>query len=445
MNTREIAISAIGNILQEKAYNNITLKKIFSEKENLSSEEKAFITQLVNGTIRNVIYIDYIINSFSNTKTKKMKPLILNILRVSVYQIIFMEKVPISAVCNEAVNITKKKKFNGLSGFVNGVLRNISRNKENINLPDIKKEPIKYLSIKYSYPEWIIENWLLEMDFQTTEEVCKANLLPPKICVCINTNKITKEKLKQIFEKENIQFEDGKLSENALYIFKTKDISKSEAFKKGYFHIMDESSMLSVEALGIKKGQTIIDVCSAPGGKSFYSSYLMKNEGEIFSRDIHSHKIKLLEDAKKRLGINIIKTQKLDATIFNPEDENKADALIIDAPCSGLGILRKKPDIKYNKNLEDINELVSIQKEILKTCSKYVKKGGTIIYSTCTICKKENIENVNWFLENFDFELQPININSISSIKSTKEGYVQILPNMFETDGFFIAKFKRTN
>ncbi len=317
MNTREIAIFAIANILQEKAYNNITLKKIFFENKNLSSEEKAFITELVNGTIRNIIYIDYIINSFSSTKTKKMKPLILNILRISVYQIIFMEKVPDSAACNEAVNIAKKKKFNGLAGFINGILRNIARNKNNIDLPSKEKEPIKYLAIKYSYPEWIIENWIFEMGFETTEEICKANILPPKICICINKNKITKDKLKEIFKKENIEFEDGKLSENSLYIFKTKDISESVAFKNGYFHIMDESSMLSVEALEPKKGQTIIDVCAAPGGKSFYCAYLMENEGEIFSRDIHSHKIELLEEAKKRLGINIIKTEKLDATIFN--------------------------------------------------------------------------------------------------------------------------------
>lgn len=443
MNSRQIAVFAIENILQNNAYNNVILKKFFEENKSLSNEEKAFITELVNGTIRNVIYIDYILNTFSNTKTSKMKPFILNILRISVYQIMFMPKIPESAICNEAVKLVKKKKFNGLSGFVNGILRNIIRNKENFELPDKIKSPIKYLATKYSYPNWIIENWLNEMDFETVENICKTNLLPPKISICINTNKITKNQLKKVFQNENILFQDGKLSQNSLYIFKTKDISKLNSFKNGYFHIMDESSMLSVEAIGLKKGQTVIDVCSAPGGKSFYCAYLMENQGQIFSRDIHLHKIKLLENSKKRLGINIMKIQNLDATKFYLEYENKADALIIDAPCSGLGILRKKPDIKYNKNLEDIQNLSLIQKNILKSCHKYVKKGGTLIYSTCTISKTENLDIVNWFLNNFDFSLEKINIDTIKNIKTTQKGYIQILPNMFQTDGFFIAKFKR--
>lgn len=438
MNSRELCAFSLLDILNNNSYNNLALKKLFKENSNLLNEEKAFITEVVNGTLRNIIFIDFVINSFSKTNTKKIKPLILSILRTSTYQIFFMEKIPDSAVCNEAVKITKNKGFQGLSGFVNGVLRNISRNKNNISLPCEKTDPLNFLSIKYSYPTWIINLWLEQFSFDEVKQMCFSNSLPPKISICINTNKITKENLKISLKNDGINFEDGVLSKNSLYIFKTKDISNCNSFKNGYFHIMDESSMKSVEILDPKPNKTLIDICSAPGGKSFYSAYLMQNLGTIFSNDIHPHKIQIIESQKARLGINIINSSVSDACVFNHKYENIADYLILDVPCSGLGILRKKPDIKYNKSLTDIDQLVEIQRKILSTCYKYVKKGGIIIYSTCTISKKENIDNVNWFIKNFDFQLVPFNFNN-----NLTNGYIQITPNMFETDGFFIAKLKR--
>ena len=443
MNAREIAVYALIDILEQQSYNNLTLKKIFNENKNISSQDRAFITELVNGTLRNIIYIDYIINSFSNTKTKKMKPLILNIIRISVYQIKFMEKIPISAVCNEAVNFTKKKKFNGLSGFVNGVLRNIARNIDNIKLPDEKNEPVEFLATKYSYEKWVVEKWIKQFGYRKTKEICKANILVPKVSICVNTNKITKSELKDMLIKEGMNVEDGHISNNSLYITKTKNIASSTSFKKGYFHIMDESSMLLVEILNPKEDDIVIDVCSAPGGKSFYCSYLMKNKGQIFSRDIHSHKIELIKDTIKRLNIENIKLELKDGTKFYKEDEEVADKIIIDAPCSGFGIVRKKPDIKYTKTEDDIKELVNIQREILKASYKYVKKGGTLLYSTCTLFEEENIENVKWFCKNYGFEL--CSINSCLEIDGLEKGYITILPNMFNTDGFFIAKLKRIN
>ena len=438
MKAREIAVYALIDILEQQLYNNLTLKKIFNENKNITVEDRAFITELVNGTLRNIIYIDYIINSFSKTKTNKMKPLILNIIRISVYQIMFMEKVPVSAVCNEAVNFAKKKKFNGLSGFVNGVLRNIARNKDNIKLPDDK---IDFLATKYSYNKWVIEKWISQFGYEKTEEICKANILPPKVCICVNTNKIDKNTLKDMLTKEGMVVEDGLISKNSLYLTKTKNIADSNAFKKGYFHIMDESSMLLVETLAPCENETIIDICSAPGGKSFYCSYLMKNKGQIISRDIHSHKIELMQDTIKRLGIENIKLELKDGAMFYKEDEEIADRIIIDAPCSGFGIVKKKPDIKYTKTKEDIKELSNIQKEILKASYKYVKKGGTLVYSTCTLFDEENIENINWFCKNYGFKL--VSINTGFNIENEEKGYITILPNMFNTDGFFIAKLER--
>lgn len=438
MKAREIAVYTLIDILEQNLYNNLTLKKIFKENKDINVQDRAFITELVNGTLRNIVYIDYIINSFSKTKTNKMKPLILNIIRISVYQIMFMEKVPVSAVCNEAVNFTKKKKFNGLSGFVNGVLRNIARNKNNIVLPDNK---IDFLATKYSYNKWVIEKWINQFGYDKTEEICKANILPPKVCICVNTNKIDKNTLKDILTKEGMKVEDGNISKNSLYLTKTKNIADSEAFKKGYFHIMDESSMLLIETLAPCENDIIIDICSAPGGKSFYASYLMKNKGKIISRDIHSHKIELMQDTIKRLDIENIKLELKDGAIFYKEDEEIANKIIIDAPCSGFGIVKKKPDIKYIKTKEDIKELSNIQKEILKSSYKYVKKGGILVYSTCTLFDEENIENINWFCKNYNFKL--ISINTGLNIQNEEKGYITILPNMFNTDGFFIAKLKR--
>lgn len=443
MNAREIAVYALIDILEQQLYNNLTLKKIFNENKEITVQDRAFITELVNGTLRNIIYIDYVINSFSNTKTKKMKPLILNILRISVYQIMFMDKIPVSAVCNEAVKFTKKKKFNGLSGFVNGVLRNIARNIDNIQLPDEQKEPIKFLATKFSYNEWTINKWIKQFGYDKTKNICEANILSPKVSICVNTNKIDKNTLKDMLTKEGMLVEDGAISNNSLYITKTKNIADSKAFKNGYFHIMDESSMLLVETLDPKENETIIDICSAPGGKSFYCSYLMKNKGQIFSRDIHPHKIELMQDTIKRLYIKNIKLELKDGTKFYEKDQEIADRLIIDAPCSGFGIVRKKPDIKYSKTEDDIKELVNIQREILKASYKYVKKGGILLYSTCTLFEEENIENVKWFCENYGFEL--CNINTSLNIENKEKGYITILPNMFNTDGFFIAKLKRVN
>lgn len=440
MNAREIAVYALIDITQQQSYNNLTLKKVFNDND-INSQDRAFITELVNGTLRNIIFIDYVINSFSKTKTNKMKPLILNIIRISVYQIKFMDKVPSSAICNEAVKFAKKKEFNGLSGFVNGVLRNIARNIDNIQMPDEQKEPVKFLATKYSYKTFVIEKFLNQFGYEQTKNICIANSTPPKVSICINTNKIDKQSLKDLLLKEGMEVCDGVLSNNSLYITKTKNIADSPCFKKGYFHVMDESSMVLVEALNPQKTDKIIDVCSAPGGKSFYASYLMENKGQIICRDIHSHKINLLNDSIKRLQIQNIKTEQKDATIFYEQDEETADKLILDVPCSGFGIVRKKPDIKYTKTEDDIKQLVNIQREILKNSYKYVKKGGILLYSTCTLFEEENIQNVKWFCENFGFELCKINLSK--HIDGAEKGYITILPNMFNTDGFFIAKLKR--
>ena len=445
MKEREIALYAVTDILSEKGYNNIVLRKELAKNSRLSVVQRSFVTELVNGTLRNLINIDYIIDQFSKTPVSKMKPLVLNTLRIAVYQIVFMDKIPDSAACNEAVALIKKKGFMQLSGFVNGVLRNIARYKGSIKYPDKDKTPVEYLSVRYSYPRWIIDYWLEELSFESVCEICSENLAPPRICACINKNRATGSYLKEVLAGDNIAVTDGALKGDSFYISKTKDISKSKAYNMGMFHIMDESSMLAVKIMDPQRGDTVIDVCAAPGGKSFYCGYLMGNKGSIISGDIYEHKIKLLNEGAKRLGLDIVKPVLRDAATFDKQYEAAADRVLVDAPCSGLGLVKKKPDIKYNKTYDDIISLSVLQKEILKASAACVKKGGVLLYSTCTISAKENEENVKWFIDNFDFETEDITEYLPDALKcdTAREGYIQILPGSFGTDGFFIAKFVR--
>lgn len=441
-NTRDIALNILIDITKEQAYNNLALKKALQHYENMKQEDKAFITELTNGTLRNIIYIDYTIEQFSTVKLKKLKPLILNIMRIAVYQIKFMNRVPDSAACNEAVKLTKKRGYEKLSGFVNGVLRNIIRN-ENIKLPDEIKEASKYLSVLYSYPQWLIDKWLGEFEYNFVKDMCIKNNTAPDVTICVNTLKTSSQTLKTKLQEDGVIVSDGKYSAQALHLTRTSDISNLTEYNEGYFHVQDESSMIATEILNPQEGEFIIDVCAAPGGKSLICAEKMNNRGIIKCRDIYEHKLNLLEQSAKRLGIDIIETQNIDATILDTDSIGIADKVLVDAPCSGLGIIRKKSDIKLKKKPEDIEIMQQLQKKILTVCSEYVKLNGVLIYSTCTITKEENIDNINWFVENFPFELE--DISEYLNIESTTahQGYIQLYPHIHGTDGFFVARMRR--
>lgn len=440
MPEREIAVFVLADITDEGAYNNIVLRKTLNAHPELTKVQKAFVTQLVNGTLRNMLHIDYIINQFSKTPVKKIKPLILNCLRTGIYQIMYMDKIPVSAACNEAVNTAKRHGFKSLSGFVNGILRNVARNKDNIKYPDNNSK--EYISIKYSYPQWIIDYWCEDHSMNKVKKICKANSTPPRITICVNTIKTTKADLARSLRAEDIEVDENTNLDNTLYISKMNNIAETKCYKEGLFHIMDESSVIAVKALAPKEGSTIVDVCAAPGGKSFACACAMNNKGEILSRDIYPHKAELMAEGSKRLGLNIIKPQVKDAL---KEDIIKADYVIVDAPCSGLGLVRKKPDIKYNKSPEDISALSKLQRDILKSCQSMVNDNGVLLYSTCTISHKENIDNINWFCKNFDFECEDLTpyIPEGLNINTIKTGCIEITPDLLGSDGFFIARLRR--
>ncbi|WP_250229171.1 16S rRNA (cytosine(967)-C(5))-methyltransferase RsmB [Anaeropeptidivorans aminofermentans] len=438
VNEREAALFALMDITDGGGYNNIVLKRSFEREKHLDKRQKAFVTEIVNGTLRNIIRIDYIIGKFSKTPVKKIKVMILNILRISVYQILFMSKVPPSAAVNEGVNLARKKGYQGLSGYVNGLLRTIAREKDSINYPDFETNPKENLSIVYSYPEWLIEYLSTFMENDEIKCFCEASSRSPKISICVNSLKTTKEELKTILEKEGMTVSEGRISPHCLIVSGTADLSSSKAYQEGLFHVMDEGAMAVVSACGPKPGETIYDLCAAPGGKSFYLSYLMENKGFVYASDIYEHKIALMKKGAERLGIDIMELSLSDASILKEDMKEKADCVLLDAPCSGLGLIRKKPDIKYNKSMEDIEELSKIQRKLLDAAAFYPKIGGRLIYSTCTLSKKENEDNIKYFIEKYPYELE-----KIPSLQGDNNGSIRLTPHEHGTDGFFIARLIR--
>jgi len=445
MNSREIILKILIDINTNGAYSNISINKHLEKNKKIENEN--FIREVVYGVLENKKYIDYIISQVSSIRIEKIQSLTLEILRMGVYQVIFMDRIPDRAAVNETVNLSKKYGHKGIVGFVNGVLRNISKNKEKLMIVK-NKDKLTYLSIKYSYPKWMIENWIKEYGYEFTEKLCKGNNSRPKLNIRVNTLKISRDQLLDIFSSYGYIVYKTKYAKDGLIIDNPRRITSLEEYRNGYFIIQDESSMLVSQTIDPKEGSLVLDLCSAPGGKSTHMAQIMNNSGKIISRDIYSHKLHLVQENAHRLGIDIIETEIFDATKFDEKFREKADYCIIDAPCSGLGIIRRRPEIKWNRKEEDIQELTKIQWEIINNAKSYLKPGGVMVYSTCTISKEENEDMVNKFLlENSQFKLIGFEdkFNYKKNIEKAKDGYVQLFPHIHNTDGFFIAKFKKIN
>lgn len=446
---RETAVKILYDIDKNGAYSNISLSKHLSGG-NFKDIDRAFITELVYGILKWKLTIDFIISSFSKIKPKKISPWILNILRTGVYQILFTDKVPVSAACNESVKLAKKYGHAASSKYVNGVLRNISRNKDAIKYPDRKDNLSEFLSVNYSHPIWMVNEWLKRFGEEFTEDLLKSNNETPHFTIRANTLKISGDNLKKSLEEEGFEVDFGLYDKDALVIKNPGPLQEIDDFKRRYFQVQDESSMLVGRVLNPQPGDFVLDVCSAPGGKATHLAQLMNNRGRIIARDIHKHKIELIDQAVKRLGTDIIKAEVFDAALFDEKLEGRVDKVLVDAPCTGLGIIRRKPDIKWTRKKEDKNEIIKLQKKILSASSKYVRKGGIIVYSTCTIEPEENEHVIEDFLKNNgDYYLEdawgnlPEKIKDLSQNFNEKKEYVQLYPNKHKVDGFFIAKLKK--
>ena len=445
VNEREVVLDMLLSLRQGKLSHTI-LKDTLDSYLYLDKSSRGFITRLYEGTIEKRLYLDFIIDGYSKTPVKKMKPIIMLLLEMAVYQLFFMDRVPDSAAINEAVKLAKKR---GLTGFVNGVLRNIARNKENIALPDKDKDLIKYLEIKYSTPRTVVEYLIKDYGNHEAEAILEA--FEEKRPLVARATKNREDLIKKL-EAEGVRVSTDTIFPESLKILELDSLSYLESFEEGDFVLQDESSQFIGKIVGLPKGARVLDLCAAPGGKSLLFAG-MEEVDEIISCDISESKTELIEDNIRRIGTDKIRAMVNDASLYNPDFVDGFDLVICDLPCSGLGVMGRKRDIKYNVSLDKIRELAILQKKILENAVRYVKKGGRLIYSTCTMTKAENEENFTFISEfkgfsavNFSDKIRGY-VDRYKDgerlVNEAKKGFIRLFPGELGTDGFFVSEYMR--
>lgn len=443
INEREIVLEVLLEITEHGMYSHIVLRDVLNKYQYLEKKERSFITRVTEGTLEHMMEIDYILDQFSKVKVKKMKPVIRNIMRSAVYQMKYMDSVPVSAACNEAVKLAVRKGFGSLRGFVNGVLRNVARNLDQIEYPT---EPLKRLSIQYSMPEWILNLWLKAYDSDIVEQMLQAFQRETPLTIRCNLRMVTPKQLREHLEAEGVTVKVHPYLEYAFHISGFDYLGDLESFQNGEFSVQDISSMLVSELAAPKEGDYVIDVCAAPGGKSLHMAEKLNGSGHVEARDLTEYKVGLIQENIERTGLSNVEAVQQDALIFDEASVGKADIVLADLPCSGLGVLAKKTDLKYKATKEGADSLAKLQREMLKNVQAYVKDEGKLVYSTCTINPAENMDNVHWFLNQYpEFELIDIHGSLCEELqKDVKEnGCIQLLPEVHQSDGFFLACMKK--
>ena len=431
---RQIAVEALGKVNGSKGYSNIVIDKAL-EQSGLDLRDAAFATALFYGVLERMLTLDHCIAGFSKTPVEKLTPQVREILRVSLYQILYMDSVPDSAAVNEAVNLTRVFRKESAGGFVNGVLRAFLRSGKRV--PRMAGSRADQLSIQYSCPAWLVQLWLDSYGEENTEGILKTSLGRPPVYIRVNTLKTTADALSVQLEEEGAVVRRDEMEENCLRVSGTGDVTALPAFQEGLFHVQDTSSQLCVKALDARPGMRVLDICAAPGGKSFTAAQWMHGEGELLAMDLYRARAALVAEGAQRLDIGCIAAKEGDASRYNSK-LGLFDRVLCDAPCSGLGIIRRKPEIKY-KNPEELGEIPQLQYNILSNSANYVKKGGILLYSTCTLNPGENEGVVERFLaEHRDFA--PCRLpQSLGSSGHT----VTLFPHQGDTDGFFISTMER--
>lgn len=429
INTREICLDALMEILEKDQYSHLVMQGVLNKYGYLEKQERSFIKRVCEGTIEQKIRIDYVIDQFSKTKVKKMKPLIRTLLRMATYQILFMDAVPDSAVCNESVKLATKRGFGPLKGFVNGVLRNISRSKGAISYPDRASDEVQYLSVMYSMPKEMITLWQAQYGDVQTEEMLAALLEKRPLTIRIDERLSPEEKTALIRGMKDTGIEVSATELTYVYaLFGVDRVSSIPGYEEGKFVVQDLGSAMVVEMAGICEGDMVIDVCAAPGGKATHAAVKTGQDGHVIARDLTEYKVSLIEENIERLALSNIEAQVFDATCPDEAMERKADVVIADLPCSGLGVIGRKSDIKYRVSTASLEEVAALQRQILSVVQTYVKPGGILVYSTCTVNRGENEENKEWFLSNYPFE---------------EEKERLMLPGKDSSDGFYMVRMRR--
>ncbi len=436
---RQVAFEALIKIHRDGAYSNLIIDSLLKENSELDERDKAFVCNLVYGTIDRQILIDYNLGLYLNQPVRKLKPELHTILRMGTYQLLFMDKVPSRAAVNESVNLAKVNKSSFAASLVNAVLRRVADN--GIRLPDTDETNPDYLAIKYSCPEWLVSLWINSYGYDNAVALAEKALEAAPMVIRVNTTKITPDELIWKLAEEGVISEKTDIAPDALIISNTGSVDELEAYKQGLFHAQDLASQLCCAALDPQAGETIFDLCSAPGGKTFTIAERMNNTGVVRAFDIYQSRVELIRNGASRLGLSNVFSYLSDAAIFN-ENYGVADRVLCDVPCSGLGIIRRKPEIRF-KNRSDIDNLPELQYRILCNATRYLKQGGRLVYSTCTLNPAENSDICNKFLsEHPDF----VAVNILPDIPrySDKDKFLTLMPHVNSTDGFFIAAFEKS-
>ncbi len=436
MNSRSIALKVLNRVFNEGAYSNLVLSNELNNSD-LNDKDKALVTEIVYGTIRRKRSLDILIESFVRD-ISIMDKRILNILRMALYQLKFLDKVPSYAACNEAVE--EAKKISEKSGkLVNGILRTYGKKGES-NLKF--KNRIYELAYIYSFEPWLIRLFIKQYGEEETIKILKGLNITPKVTVRVNSLKGNFDEVFEELEESDYNVEEGDICPEAIFIKGGKSIENNKVFNEGKITVQDESAMLVAPLLGVQKGDTVLDLCSAPGGKTTHIAELLENTGKILAFDLHENKLSLIKENCDRLGIKNVTLKEMDATKINVDLVGLGDKILLDVPCSGLGIIKRKPEIKWNKNREDLKEIINVQRKIMENAWQYLREGGNIVYSTCTLNKEENEKNIEWFLNKYkNCKLEKIFIGNGENLKY-ENGMLTVLPNEY-MDGFFIAKLKK--
>ena len=446
-NTREIILECLLELEKGEAFSSVLIRQALQKYDYLPQQDKAFIKRVTEGAVERRIELDYIIDQFSGVPVPKMKPLIRQLLRMSVYQLFYMDAVPDSAVCNEAVRLARKRHFQSLKGFVNGVLRNIARNKGKIVYPDAEKDWRRALCVRCSMPEFLVELWEKDYGREQTESMCQALLAmkPVSLRISEELSKEETEKLTEAWQKKGILCERHPYLPYAYRCKNLEGLHRLPGFGEGIATVQDVSSMLVAECAGIKAGDFVLDVCAAPGGKSLHAACKLRGSGQVEARDVSEEKLAFIRENINRTGVKNVQAKVWDARVFDREMEEKADVLYLDLPCSGLGILGKKRDIKYHVTPESMEGLVKLQREIISACWRYVKPGGVIMYSTCTIHRAENEEQAEWMCREFPLTAESLNPYLPEALRcgEAERGMLQLVPGAHDCDGFFLARMRR--
>ncbi len=444
---RQLVLETLLEAKSKGEYINVVLKGVLDKYNYLDGKKKAFIKKLVTGCLERKTELDYIIDCFSKTKVNKMKPVIRLIMEMGVYQILYMDNVYDTTACNLAVSLAKKKGFQGLSGFVNGVLRTVCREKENIAYPDPEKDFVKYATVRFSMPEWIVNLWMEQYGQDKTEAMLRASLQDNDVTVRIDET-LSKDKTEALFrnwQDAGVVVMPHPYLAYAYTLSGGHGIQNLYGYREGYFTVQDVSSMLVAECAGVNRDMTVIDVCAAPGGKTMHVASKLQGSGVVHSCDVNDYKTDKIKENVSRMGYTNIQVHVSDATQLREEFVGVADIVLADVPCSGLGVLGKKADIKYRLTKEQTEEIVILQREIVANVCKYVKPGGVLIYSTCTVNKAENNDNVAWITKNLPLEVISFKEVLPTNLKDSvvEDGSLQLFQGIHKCDGFFIAKFKK--